>query len=72
MIRTKKNTFMSYEAYAAFSTSYIYIWYPPPPKPTSLVTLLVFGVDLWRNFNPISLCLLATPGSGSMNYRIRD
>ena len=45
---------------------------PPSPKPTFLVTLLVFGVDLWRNFNPISLCLLATPGSGSMNYRIRD
>ena len=56
----------------AYIYIYLYIWYPPPPKPTCLVTLLVFGVDLWRNFNPISLCLLATPGSGSMNYRIRD
>ena len=52
--------------------TYIYGTPPPPQKPTFLVALLVFGVDLWRNLNPISLCLLATPGSGSMNYSIRD
>ena len=38
---------------------YIYIYGTPPPKKktTFLVTLLVFGVDLERNSNPISLCL---------------
>ena len=53
---------------------YIYVYMVPPlqKKTSFLVTLLIFGVDLCRNFNPISLCLLATPGSGSMNYRIRD